>query len=65
MRPACAIKGMAVAVSSVLFLNDKATAMCVLSLSAEALGVAVGAGRFYTDPEGFRLASSPSRPLRG
>jgi hypothetical protein len=55
---------MAVAVSSVLFLNDKATAMCVLSLSAEA-GVAVGAGRFYTDPEGFRLASSPPRPLRG
>ena len=55
---------MAVAVSSVLFLNHKATAMCVLSLSAEALGVAVGAGRFYTDPEGFRLASLPPGPLR-
>ena len=56
---------MAVAVSSVLFLNDKATAMCVLSLSGEALGVAGGAGRFYTDPEGFRLASLPPGPLRG
>jgi hypothetical protein len=40
--------------------EDKATAMRVLSLSGEALGVAVGAGRLYADPQGFRLASLPS-----
>ena len=33
--------------------------MRVLSLSGEALGVVVRAGRFYADPQGFRLASSP------
>ena len=64
-RRACAIKRMAEAVSGVLPREDKATAMCVLSLSGEALGVAVGAGRFYTDPQGFRLASLPPGPLRG
>ena len=45
--------------------EDKATAMRVLSLSGEALGVVVGAGRFYADPEGFRLASLSSGPLPG
>jgi hypothetical protein len=39
--------------------------MRVLSLSREALGSAVGAGRFCADLEGFRLATPPSGPLRG
>ena len=39
--------------------------MRVLSLSGEALGVVVWAARFYADPEGLRLASLPSGPLRG
>ena len=64
-RRACAVKRMAEAVSGILPREDKATAMRVLSLSGEALGVAVGAGRFYADPQGFRLASLPSGPLRG
>jgi hypothetical protein len=45
--------------------EDKATAMRVLSLSGKALGGAVGAGRFYADPQGSRLAMLPSGPLRG
>jgi hypothetical protein len=56
---------MAEAVSGILPREDKATAMRMLSLSGEALGVAVGAGRFYADPQGFRLASLPSGPLCG
>ena len=50
--------------SGVLPREDKATAMRVLSLSGEALGVVVGARPFLTaDPEGFRW-TSPSGPLR-
>ena len=61
-RRACALKRMAEAVSGILPREDKATAMRVLSRPGEALGVAVGAGRFYADPQGFRLASLPSAP---
>ena len=43
------------AASGILTREDKATAMRVLSLSGQALGVAVGAGRFYTDAQGSRL----------
>ena len=50
---------MAGAVSGLLPLEDKATAMRI-PLVGEALGSAVGAGRFYADSEGFRLASLPS-----
>ena len=64
-RRACAVKRMAEAVSGILPREDKATAMRVLSLSGEALGVVVWAARFYADPEGLRLASLPSGPLRG
>lgn len=49
----------------ILSREDKATAMRLLSLSGEGLGVAVGAGRFNADPEGFRLTSLPSGPLHG
>jgi hypothetical protein len=56
---------MAEAVSGILPREDEAAAMRALSLSGEALGGAVGAGRFYADPEGLRLASLPSGPLRG
>jgi hypothetical protein len=56
---------LAEAVSGISPREDKATAMRVLSLSGEALGVVVGAGRFYADPEGFRLRSLSSEPLRG
>src|SRR3984885_3105803 len=50
---------MAGAVSGLLPLEDKATAMRI-PLVGEALGSAVGASRFYADSEGFRLASLPS-----
>jgi hypothetical protein len=53
------------AVSGVLLREDKATAMRVLSLPGEGLGVAVGAGRFYADPQGSGLASLLSGPLPG
>src|ERR1700678_2021452 len=55
---------MAEAVSGILPLEDKATAMRIPQLVGEALGSAVGAGRFYADSEGFRLASPLSGPLR-
>ena len=55
---------MAEAVSGILPREDKATAMRVLRLSGEALGVAVGIGRFYADPQGLG-ASLPSGPLSG
>jgi hypothetical protein len=51
---------MAGAVSGLLPLEDKATAMRIPQLVGEALGSAVGAGRFYAASEGFRLASLPS-----
>ena len=51
---------MAGAVSGILPLEDKATAMRIPQLVGEALGSAVGAGRFYADSEGFRHASLPS-----
>jgi hypothetical protein len=54
---------MAEAVSGIL-PREKATAMRVLSLSGEAFGAAVRAGRFYADRELSRLASLPSGPLR-
>jgi hypothetical protein len=55
---------MAEAVSGILPRKDKATAIRALRLSGEALGVAVGIGRFYADPQGLG-ASLPSGPLRG
>jgi hypothetical protein len=48
------------AASGILPREDKAIAIRVPSLSGEDLGGAVGAGRFYADPQGFRLASLPS-----
>ena len=44
--PSLRLKRMADAVSGILPRKDKATAMRVLSPSGEALGVAVGVGRF-------------------
>jgi hypothetical protein len=55
---------MAEAVSGILPRKDKATAIRALRLSGEALGVAVGIGRFYADPQGLG-ASLPSGPLSG
>jgi hypothetical protein len=54
---------MAEAVSGILPRKDKATAIRALRLSGEALGVAVGIGRFYADPQGLG-ASLPPGPLR-
>jgi hypothetical protein len=56
-RRACAVKRMADAVSGIPPREDRASAMRVLSLSGEALGVVVWAARFYADPQGLRLAS--------
>ena len=54
-----AVKRMADAVSSVLSLNEGDRHVRA-QFVGEALGVAVGAGRFYAYPEGFRLATLPS-----
>ena len=51
------------AASGILTREDKATAMRVLSLSGQALGVAVGASRFYTDAQGSSLMLPSGPPM--
>jgi hypothetical protein len=61
-RRACDVKRMAEAVSGLLPREDKAICHARAQSVGEPLGSAVGAGRFNADPQGFRLALSPSGP---
>ena len=60
VRRACDVKRMAAAVSCLLPREDKAIRDARAQSVGEPLVVAVGAGRFNDDPQGFRLASLPS-----
>ena len=63
-RRACALKRWPRSARSFSLVKTRRPP-CACPICRGALGVGVGVGRFYADPQGFRLATPPPGPLSG